>query len=89
MSRFHAVSGPTKQQLREGQTGGSNVASEASHWCNRRETNEIQVRAYSGQRGTRTRMRSIHSVSIVHYVYAGLYVCSYWQSLFNVRQCIV
>ena len=40
-------------------TGGSNVASEASYWCKRRETSEIQAKAYSGQRGTRTRIRSI------------------------------
>ena len=47
------------QQLREG-PGGSNVASEASNW---RETREIQVRAYTGQRGTLTHMRSIiHSL---------------------------
>ena len=26
-------------------TGGSNVASEASYWCNRRETSEIQAKA--------------------------------------------
>ena len=31
-------------------TGGSNVASEASYWCNRRETSEIEARAYTGQR---------------------------------------
>ena len=31
-------------------TGGSNVASEASYWCNRRETSEIQARPYSGAR---------------------------------------
>ena len=50
------------QQLREG-PGGSNVASEASYWCNWRETREIQVRAYTGQRGTLTHMRSIiHSL---------------------------
>ena len=29
-------------------TGGSNIASEASYWCNRRETSEIQARAYTG-----------------------------------------
>ena len=45
-------------------TTWSNVASEASYWCNRRETSEIQARAYTVQRGTRTRMRSIHSLSI-------------------------
>ena len=39
--------------------GGSNIASEASYWCNWRETSEIKVQAYSVQRGTRTRMRSI------------------------------
>ena len=33
-------------------TGGSNDASEASYWCNRRETSEIQAKAYSGQRGS-------------------------------------
>ena len=26
--------------------GGSNDASEASYWCNRRETSEIQAKAY-------------------------------------------
>ena len=45
-------------------TGGSNVASEASYWCKRRETSEIQAKAYSGQRGTRTRMRSIYTMCI-------------------------
>ena len=45
-------------------TTWSNVASETSYWCNRRETSEIQARAYTVQRGTRTRMRSIHSLSI-------------------------
>ena len=29
-----------------------------SYWCNRRE---IQAKVYSGQRGTRTRMRSIYT----------------------------
>ena len=55
-------------------TGGSNVASEASYWCNRRETSEIQAKAYSGQRGTRTRMRSIyvHNAS----VYVHVHVCA-------------
>ena len=42
-------------------TGGSNDASEASYWCNRRETSEIQAKAYSG---TRTRMRSIYTTLI-------------------------
>ena len=27
-------------------TGGSNVASDASYWCHRRETSEIQAKAY-------------------------------------------
>ena len=45
-------------------TGGSNVASEASYWCKRRETSEIQAKAYSGQRGTRTRMRSIYTTLV-------------------------
>ena len=51
-------------------TGGSNVASEASYWCNRRETSKIQAKAYTGQRGTHTRMRSIyiHSLSILYIV---------------------
>ena len=31
------------QQLREGQLVGRIVASEASYWCNRRETSEIQA----------------------------------------------
>ena len=47
-SRFRAVSGPTKHTATWRATGGSNVASEASYWCNRRETSEIQARAYSG-----------------------------------------
>ena len=42
-------------------TGGSNVASEASYWCKRRETSEIQAKA---QRGTRTRMRSIYTTLV-------------------------
>ena len=48
------------QQLRV--TSGSNVASEASYWCNRCETSEIQARSYSGQRGTRTCMCSTQRV---------------------------
>ena len=59
VSRFRAVSGPKKRSSYVKATGGSNDASEASYWCNRRETSEIQAKAYSGQRGTRTRMRSI------------------------------
>ena len=39
----------------------------ALYWCNRRETSEIQAKAYSGQRGTRARMRSIYT--------AYVYVC--------------
>ena len=50
VSRFCAVSGPTKRSSYvKGATGGSNDASEASYWCNPRETSEIQARAYSGQ----------------------------------------
>ena len=37
---------------------------EASYWCKRRETSEIQAKAYSGQRGTRTRMRSIYTTLV-------------------------
>ena len=40
-SRFRAVSGPTKHTATWRATGGSNVSSEASYWCNRRETSEI------------------------------------------------
>ena len=51
-------------------TGGSNDASEASYWCNRRETSEIQAKAYSGQRGTRTRMRSKYTTLV--YVHSSI-----------------
>ena len=61
-------------------TGVSNVASEASYWCNRRETSDIQARPYSEQRGTRTHMRSI---IVYHYVY----VRSYKRSLALAVQC--
>ena len=54
-------------------TGGSNDASEASYWCNRRETSEIQAKAYSGQRGTRTRMRSIYTTLVyIMYVHSSI-----------------
>ena len=33
-------------------------------WCNRCETSEIQAKAYSGQRGTRTCMRSIYTTLV-------------------------
>ena len=53
-----------------------------------RETSEIQAKAYSGQRGTRMRMRSIyiHSLSILYTI-----VCMEgpWHLLFNVRQRMV
>ena len=42
-------------------TGGSNDASEASYWVNRRGTSEIQAKF---QRGTRTRMRSIYTACL-------------------------
>ena len=69
-------------------TGGSNVASEASYWCNQRETSEIQAKAYAGQRGTRTRMRIIyiHSLSIL---YTTVCMEGPWHLLFNVRQRMV
>ena len=54
------------------------LATGASYWCNRRETSEIQARAYTGQRGTRTRMRSIYT--------ACLY-CVYGRSLALAVQC--
>ena len=66
-------------------TGGSNVASEASYWRNRRETSEIQARAYTGQRGTRTRMRSIY----IHSLYTIVCMEGPWHLLFNVRQRMV
>ena len=55
--------------------GGLNIASEASYWCNWRETSEIKAQAYSVQRGTRTRMRSI--------IYTML--CMYVRSCWNMR----
>ena len=65
VSRFRAVSGQTKHSS---YVKGNCDASEASYWCNRRETSEIQAKAYSGQRGTRTRMRSIytHNASVMY-----------------------
>ena len=49
------------QQLREGQLVGRMLLQRlAIYWSNRRETSEIQARAYTGQRDTRTRMRSIY-----------------------------
>ena len=75
ISGFHAVSGPTKH--REGQlVGGCNVASEASYWCNRRETSEIQAKAYSGQRGTRMRMCSVIYTMLVYTVYVHMCVAA-------------
>ena len=46
------------------------MASEASYWCNWRETSEIQAKAYSGQRGTRTRMRSVYTTLV--YVHSSI-----------------
>ena len=45
------------QQLREGQSG-SNDASEASYWCKRRETSEIQAKAYSGRAARHSYIRA-------------------------------
>ena len=43
-------------------TGGSNVASEASYWCKRRETSEIQAKAYS--RYSYAHAQYIHNASV-------------------------
>ena len=66
--------------------GGSNVASEASYWCNRRETSEIQARAYTR-----------HSYAHAQYTACAVYSLSIaivcmegpWHLLFNMRQCMV
>ena len=59
VSRFRAVSGPMNRS--------SYVKGNWWVECcfNRRETSEIQAKAYSGQRGTRTRMRSIYTLVYV------------------------
>ena len=43
-------------------TGGSNVASEVSYWCKRRETSEIQAKAYS--RYSYAHAQYIHNASV-------------------------
>ena len=48
------------QQLREGQLVGRMLLQRLATG----ETSEIQAKAYSGQRGTRTRMRSIYTTLV-------------------------
>ena len=60
-SLFRAVSGQTNTAATRRATGGANVASEASYWCNRHETSEIQARAYA--RHSYAHAQHIHRVA--------------------------
>ena len=61
VSRFRAVSGPMKHSS---YVKGNWWVECCFRGYNRRETSEIQARVYTGQRGTRTRMRSIYTACL-------------------------